>query len=161
MDLTRLLPITLMTLIFSDELESPTVANLPCDPSITLGIIWIKSSELSRLAAVTAAVAPSTTDVIWALVRELERVLLVLRDETLVCLELLVEERLALSSLITEEAREVVVVLVSVVSVSDVSVSDVVEEEPPPSSLLVHEIMVRLKRLTNNLRKILFTFSLH
>ena len=125
-----------------------------------LGMIWIKSSELSRLAAVTAAVAPSTTEVIWALVRELERVLLVLRDETLVCLELLVEERLALSSLITEEAREVVVVLVSVVSVSDVSVSDVVEEEPPPSSLLVHEIMVRLKRLTNNLRKILSTFSL-
>ena len=125
-----------------------------------LGMIWIKSSELSRLAAVTAAVAPSTTDVIWALVRELERVLLVLRDEILACLELLVEERLALSSLITEEAREVVVVLVSVVSVSDVSVSDVVEEEPPPSSLLVHEIMVRLKRLTNNLRKILSTFSL-
>ena len=124
---------TLMTLIFSDDSESPTVANLPCDPSMILGMIWIKSSELSRLAAVTAAVAPSTTDVIWVLVRELERVLLVLLDETLVCLELLVEERLALSSLITEEAREVVVVLVSVVSVSDVSVSDVVEEEPPPS----------------------------
>ena len=160
MDLTRLLLITLMTLIFSDDSESPTVANLPCDPSMILGMIWIKSSELSRLAALIAPVAPSTTEVIWALVRELERVLLVLRDETLVCLELLVEERLALSSLITEEAREVVVVLVSVVSVSDVSVSDVVEEEQPPSSLLVHEIMVRLKRLTNNLRKILSTFSL-
>ena len=64
MDLTRLLPITLMTLIFSDDSESPTVANLPCDPSMILGMIWIKSSELSRLAAVTAAVAPSTTDVI-------------------------------------------------------------------------------------------------
>ena len=164
MDLTRLLPITLMTLIFSDDSEGPTVANLPCDPSMILGMIWIKSSELSRLAAVTAAVAPSTTDVIWALVRELERVLLVLRDETLVCLELLVEERLALSSLITEEAREVVVVLVSVVSVSVDSVSDSVEEEslpePPPSSLLVHEIMVRLKRSTIKMCKILLIFSL-
>jgi len=123
-------------------------------------MIWIKSSELSRLAAVTAAVAPSTTDVIWALVSELERVLLVIRDETLVCLELLVEERLALSSLITEEAREVVVV-----PVSDESVSDPVEEEPlpepPPSSLLVHEIMVRLKSSTNKTCKILFIFSLH
>ena len=60
--------------------------------------------------------------------------MLVLRDETLDCLELLVEERLALSSRITEEAREVVVVPVSVVPVSDV-----VEEEslPEPSSLLV------------------------
>ena len=38
-----------------------------------------------------------------------------LRDETLACLELLVEERLALSSLITVEARVVVVVPVSVV----------------------------------------------
>ena len=28
-DLTRLLPITFITLIFSDELESPTVASLP------------------------------------------------------------------------------------------------------------------------------------
>ena len=32
MDLTRLLPITLMTLIVSEEFESPTVASLPCDP---------------------------------------------------------------------------------------------------------------------------------
>ena len=57
-----------------------------------------------------------------------------LRDETLDCLELPVEERLALSSRITVEAREVVVVPVSVVPVSDV-----VEEEslPEPSSLLV------------------------
>ena len=37
-----------------------------------------------------------------------------LRDETLDCLELLVEERLALSSRITVEAREVVVVSDSV-----------------------------------------------
>ena len=43
-----------------------------------------------------------------------------LRYETLDCLELLVEERLALSSLITVEARVSVVVPVSVVPVSDV-----------------------------------------
>ena len=83
-----------------------------------------------------------------------------LRDETLVCLELLVDVRLALSSLITEEAREVVFD-----SVSDDSVSYPVEEEslpePPPSSLLVHEIMVRLKKNTNKMCKILFIFSLH
>ena len=88
-----------------------------------------------------------------------------LRDETLVCLELLVEERLALSSLITEEAREAVVDSVPDESVSVVSVSDSVEEEslpePPPSSLLVHEIMVRLKRRTNEMCKILSTFYLH
>jgi hypothetical protein len=51
--------------------------------------------------------------------------LLVLRDETLACLELLVEMRLALSSPITVEARVVTVV----------SVSDAVVEEPPPLSL--------------------------
>jgi len=67
-------------------------------------MISIKSSELARLASETLAVAASTTEVIWELVRELERVLLVLRDETLPCLELLVEERRALSSLITAEA---------------------------------------------------------
>ena len=129
-DLTRLLTITLMTLIVSDEFESSTVANLPCDPSMILGMSLIRSSELSRLAVVTAAVAASTTEVIWELVRVLESVLLVLRDETLECLELLVEERLALSSPITVEAREVVLVPVSS---SVVSVSDVVEEEPPSS----------------------------
>ena len=134
MDLTRLLPITLMTLIVSDEFESPTVASLPCDPSMILGMIWMRSSELSRLDAVTAAVAASTTEVIWELVRELESVLLVLRDETLACLELLVEMRRVLSSPITVEARVVVVVPVPVPS-SVVPVSDVVEE-PPPLSLL-------------------------
>jgi hypothetical protein len=67
-------------------------------------MICIKSSELARLAALTAAVAAFTTEVIWELVRELERVLLVLRDEVLPCLELLVEERRALSSIITAEA---------------------------------------------------------
>ena len=139
MDLTRLLTITLMTLIVSDEFERPTVASLPCDPSMILGMSLIRSSELSRLAVVTAAVAASTTEVIWELERELERVLLVLRDETLDCLELLVEERLALSSLITVEARVAVVVPVSVV-LSVVPVSVVVEEESlpePPSLLLV------------------------
>ena len=90
----------------------------------------MRSSELSRLAAVTAAVAASTTEVIWELVRELERVLLVLRDETLACLELLVEMRLALSSRITAEEREVVVVPVSVVS-------SVVEVVPEASSILL------------------------
>ena len=131
MDLTRLLPITLMTSIASNEFESPTVASFPCDPSIILGMIWMRSSELSRLDAVTAAVAASTTEVIWELVRELESVLLVLRDETLACLELLVEMRLVLSSPITEEAREVVLVPVSA---SDVSSSHVVDA-PPPLSL--------------------------
>ena len=132
-DLTRLLPITLITLIVSsDEIESPTVASLPCVPSIIVGIIWIKSAELSWLAAVTAAVAASTTKVIWALVRLIgSSVLLVLREETLECLELLAEMRLVLSSPITEEAREVVLVPVPVVPVSDA-----VDEELPPSSLL-------------------------
>ena len=98
------------------------------------GMICMRSSELFIPALLTARVAASTTEVIWELVRLLESVLLVLREETLDCLELLVEERLALSSRITVEAREVVVVPVSVVPVSDV-----VEEEslPEPSSLLV------------------------
>ena len=56
--------------------------------------------------------------------------MLVLRDDTLACLELLEEDRLALSSLITVEARVAVVVPVSVVPVS------VVVDEPPPLSLL-------------------------
>ena len=47
--------------------------------------------------------------------------MLVLREETLACLELLEEERLALSSMITVEARDS---------------SDAVDEELPPSSLL-------------------------
>jgi hypothetical protein len=52
--------------------------------------------------------------------------LLVLREETLECLELLAEMRLLLSSPITVEARELVLV----------PVSDAVDEELPPSSLL-------------------------
>ena len=82
----------------------------------------MRSSELFIPALLTARVAASTTEVIWELVRLLESVLLVLREETLACLELLEEERLALSSMITVEAREVV--------------SDVVEAELSPSSLL-------------------------
>ena len=152
MDLTRLLPITLMTLIVSDEFESPTVASLPCDPSMILGMIWMRSSELSRLDAVTAAVAASTTEVIWELVRELESVLLVLRDETLTCLELLVEERLVLSSLITVEARVVVVVVVPV---------SVVVDEPPPLLLPPQEMIVRLKMDMRIMYKTLFIFFLH
>ena len=137
MDLTRLFPITLMTLIASNEFESPTVASLPCDPSMILGMIWIRSSELSRLAAVTAAVAASTTEVIWELVRELESVLLVLRDETLECLELLVEMRLALSSLINVEARVVVVVPVSVVSSLVPEDSSILFDDIPSSSAVI------------------------
>ena len=100
--------------------------------------------------------------------------MLVLRDEVLPCLELLVEERLALSSLITVEAREDVVVPLSVVPlsavplsvvplsvvpVSVVPVSAVVEEPPPPSSLL-QEIMVRLKRKMKIMCRILFIITL-
>ena len=125
----------------------------------------MRSSELSRLDAVIAAVAASTTKVIWELVRELESVLLVLRDETLECLELLVEMRLVLSSPITVEAREVVVVPLSVAPVSVVvplsvaPVSAVVEEPPPPSSLL-QEMTVRLKRKIKKICRILFIITL-
>ena len=99
------------------------------------GMICMRSSELFIPALLTARVAASTTEVIWELVRELESVLLVLRDETLECLELLVEDRLALSSPITVEAREVVVVPVSVVS--SVVVSSLVSED---SSILLDDI---------------------
>jgi len=84
--------------------------------------------------------------VIWELVSELERVLLVLREETRAWLELLVEMRLALSSPITVEARVVVVVFSSVVVVS--------------SSLLflAHEMMVRLKRNMERMISRFFTW---
>ena len=71
--------------------------------------------------------------------------MLVLRDETLACLELLVEMRRVLSSPITVEARVVVVVPVSS---SVVPVSDVVEE--PPSSLLQPINMKNDSRRTEN-----------
>ena len=123
----------------------------------------MRSSELSRLDAVTAPVAASTTKVTWELVRELESVLLVLRDETRDCLELLVEMRLALSSPITVEARVVTVVSVSssVVSASVVSASDVVDAPPPLSLLLPQEMIVRLKRDMRIMYKTFFIFFLH
>ena len=72
-----------------------------------------------------------------------------LRDDTLDCLELLEEDRLALSSLITVEARVAVVVPVSVV----LSVVD----EPPPLSLL-QEIMVKLRNEIRIMYKTFFIF---
>ena len=76
MDLTRLLAITLMTLIDS-ALEIPRSDILPCAPSTIVGIRAIKSSELSWLAAVTVVFAAVVIVEIWAEVRELESVLLV------------------------------------------------------------------------------------
>ena len=73
-----------------------------------------------------------------------------LRDDTLACLELLEEDRLALSSLITVEARVAVVVPVSVVPVS-------VVDEPPPLSLL-QEIMVKLRNEIRIMYKTFFIF---
>ena len=99
------------------------------------GMICMRSSELFIPALLTARVAASTTEVIWELVRELERVLLVLRYETLACLELLVEERLALSSPITVEAR--VVVPVSVVSSLVPEDSSILLDDIPSSSAVI------------------------
>ena len=79
--------------------------------------------------------------------------MLVLRDETLECLELLVEMRLALSSPITVEAREVVLVPVPVPS-SVVPVSDVVEEEPPSSLLEQPETRINDSRRTENEKRL-------
>jgi hypothetical protein len=132
MDLTRLLPITLITLIVSVEVDSPTVARLACVPSIILGMIWMRSSELSRLAAVTAAVAASTTEVIWLLVSVLESVLLLLRVETLACLEVLAVLRLALNSAITVEARVVEVVVDS----EPVDEESLLEQEETSNAML-------------------------
>jgi len=132
MDLTRLLPITLITLIVSVEVDSPTVASLACVPSIILGMIWMRSSELSRLAAVTAAVAASTTEVIWLLVSVLESVLLLLRVETLACLEVLAVLRLALNSAITVEARVVEVVVDS----EPVDEESLLEQEETSNAML-------------------------
>ena len=101
------------------------------------GMICMRSSELFIPALLTARVAASTTEVIWELVRLLESVLLVLREETLACLELLVEERLALSSLITVEAREVVVVSVSVVSSLVPEDSSILLDDIPSSSAVI------------------------
>ncbi|SVD64574.1 uncharacterized protein METZ01_LOCUS417428 [marine metagenome] len=64
--------------------------------------------------------------------------MLVLRDDTLACLELLEEDRLALSSLITVEARVAVV------------------DEPPLS--LLQEIMVKLRNEIRIMYKTFFIF---
>ena len=64
--------------------------------------------------------------------------MLVLRDDTLACLELLEEDRLALSSPITLEARVVVVVSSSLL-------------------FLAHEMMVRLKRNRERMMSICLT----
>jgi hypothetical protein len=58
-------------------------------------------------------------------------------DEILVCLELLVEMRLALSSLITVEARVVVVVPVSVVSSLVPEDSSILLDDIPSSSAVI------------------------
>ena len=77
--------------------------------------------------------------------------MLVLREETLACLELLEEERLALSSMITVEAREVVLV----------PVSDVVEAELSPSSLLEQpETSNAILNIKNNQENKLFILIL-
>ena len=101
------------------------------------GMICMRSSELFIPALLTARVAASTTEVIWELVRLLESVLLVLREETLACLELLVEERLALSSRITVEARVVVVDPVSVVSSVVPEDSSILLDDIPSSSAVI------------------------
>ena len=101
------------------------------------GMICMRSSELFIPALLTARVAASTTEVIWELVRLLESVLLVLREETLACLELLVEERLALSSRITVEARVVVVDPVSVVSSVVPEASSILLDDIPSSSAVI------------------------
>jgi len=80
---------------------------------------WIRSSELSRPAVLTAEVAASTTRVICALVSEFDRVLPERLSESVRLLNpgwedlvLLVVVRLLWSSLMTEEARAVLVELV-------------------------------------------------
>jgi hypothetical protein len=95
-------------------------------------MIWMRSSELSRLAAVTAAVAASTTEVIWLLVSVLESVLLLLRVETLACLEVLAVLRLALNSAITVEARVVEVVVDS----EPVDEESLLEQEETSNAML-------------------------
>jgi hypothetical protein len=81
-----------------------------------LGMSWIRSSELSRPAVLTAEVAASTTRVICALVSEFDRVFPERLSESVRLLNpgwedlvLLVVVRLLWSSLMTEEARAVLV----------------------------------------------------
>ena len=106
-DLTMLLTMTLITLIVSVESVN-TEESLPWLPSMILGMSSIRFSELLSPAVLIVDVAALTTQVICALVKELERVLLpVLFSSELYlnCLALLVEDRLVSNSLTTEEAR--------------------------------------------------------
>jgi hypothetical protein len=106
----------------------------------------IKSSELSRLAAVTLAAAAVVIVDIWAAVREFERVLLVFLIETLVSLpqvssrdlEVLDDERLALSSAITEDERllELAPELVPELAVLVYSSSSLLEHEETSTAML-------------------------
>ena len=116
---------------------------------------------------VTVAAAPVVIVEIWAAVRELESVLLVFLEETLVSLpqvssrdlEVLDDERLALSSVITEDTR-----LLELVPVpeppEDVEESSAVVEAP--SSLLEHDensnVMLTKRINQDNKLFIFFTF---
>ena len=63
-DLTILLTITLMTLMASDESESPIEESLVWVPSIIFGNSWMRSTELLRPASLTDCLAESTIRVI-------------------------------------------------------------------------------------------------
>jgi hypothetical protein len=104
----------------------------------------IKSSELSRLAAVTCSAAAVVMEEIWAAVRELESVLLVFLEETLVSLpqvsssdlEVLFDERLALSSAITEDERLIELVPVPELAVLVNSSSSLLEHDENSNVML-------------------------
>ena len=106
-----------MTLMVSVEPDKPTEASLLWEPSMIIGMSWIRSSELPIPASRTAVVAASVTSMICELEREFVRVLLVDLVETRVMLpllddlELLVEVRLAFSSMMTSEDNEELVEL--------------------------------------------------
>tara|TARA_B110000091_G_C13490581_1_gene340052 strand:- start:150 stop:530 length:381 start_codon:yes stop_codon:yes gene_type:complete len=108
----------------------------------------IKSSELSRFAAVTFAVAAVVMEEIWAAVRELESVLLVFLEETLVSLpivssrdlEVLDDERLAFSSAITEDERMVVLVPEPELAVLVYSSSSLLEHDENKNVMLTKRI---------------------
>ena len=63
-DLTMLLTITLMTLMASNESESPIEESLVWVPSIIFGNSWMRSAELLRPASLTDCLAESTIRVI-------------------------------------------------------------------------------------------------
>jgi hypothetical protein len=146
-DLHRLLSITFITLTDS-ALETPRSDIFVCAPSTILGISAIKSSELSRLAAVTVAAAPVVIVEIWAAVRELVRVLLVFLEETLVSLpqlssrdlEVLFDERLALSSAITVDETLLELELVPELAVLVYSSSSLLEHDENSNVMLTKRI---------------------